>query len=135
MTSPIDDFLSGTPFAVVGASEDQRKFGNRVLRCYWEHGLEAFPINPRRQTIEGARCYARLGDLPERPHAVSLITPPPVSELVVTEAVALGIEHIWFQPGAECEAAIERSRDAGVHVIAGGPCLLVELPRRRGARG
>lgn len=130
MSSQIDDFLSGTPFAVVGASDDRSKFGNLVLRCYWDHGLTAHPVNPRRQTIEGATCYARLADLPEKPHGVSLITPPSVSEAVVVEAIDLGIRQLWFQPGAESRAAIERARAAGIEVIEGGPCLLVELPRR-----
>jgi predicted CoA-binding protein len=127
----VDAFLGGEPFAVVGASNDRRKFGNKVLRCYWEHGLRAFPVNPREREVEGQPCFKRLADLPERVHGVSLITQPAVSEGIVDEALALGIERLWFQPGAEHMAAIARATEAGVAVIYGGTCVLVELPRRR----
>ena len=46
------------------------------------------------------------------------------------EAVALGIRHLWMQPGAESDAAVEAAREAGVNVIAGGPCILVTLGYR-----
>jgi hypothetical protein len=35
-----------------------------------------------------------------------------------------------MQPGAESERAIERAEELGLSVIAGGPCLLVEIGRR-----
>lgn len=130
MPTAIDDFFSGSPFAVVGASNDRRKFGNKVLRCYWEHGLTALPVNPARSTVEGQPCFATLAELPEPPHGVSLITPPEVSEDVVRQAAELGIARLWFQPGAESKAALDAAAAAGMRVIAGGPCVLVELPRR-----
>ena len=50
-----------------------------------------------------------------------------VTEKVVVEVVAAGIGHIWMQPGAESAVAIDECTTAGLSVIAGGPCLLVEL--------
>ena len=129
-THDIDAFLDGTPFAVVGASTNRAKYGNKVLRCYLQNGREAHPINPHAKEIEGVACAASLSDLSERPHAVSIITPPEVTGAVVDEALELGIEHLWMQPGAENDEAIERARAAGVNVIAHGPCLLVVLGYR-----
>lgn len=123
----ISAFLGGTPFAVVGASASREKYGNRVLRCYWQAGRTAHPVNPSATLIEGAQCYPSLSALPERPHGVSLVTPPHVSASVVDEALALGIGHLWFQPGSEHDGAIERARAAGCSVVAHGPCLLVTL--------
>jgi predicted CoA-binding protein len=123
----IDSFLAGSTFAVAGASQSRRKYGNKVLRCYRQHGRRVFPVNPNRTTIEGEPCYARLRDLPEGVHGVSLITQPTVSATVVDEALELGVRHFWFQPGAEHAGAIERARAAGAVVIGNGPCLLVVL--------
>lgn len=127
----IDSFLREGPWAVAGASTDRAKYGNKILRCYMQNGREPlYPLNPRAQEVEGLACYPDLGSLPEVPRAVSLITPPSITEVVVEEALELGIEHLWMQPGAESEEAIERAREHGASVIAGGACLLVVLGYR-----
>jgi predicted CoA-binding protein len=126
---PISLFLSGTPFAVVGASSSREKYGNQVLRSYWRAGRVAFPVNPTATVVEGAPCFPNLSALPERPHGVSIITPPHVSAEVVDEALSLGIEYLWFQPGAEHDGAIAKALAAGCTVIAHGPCVLVLLRR------
>lgn len=120
-------FLNGTPHAVVGASTDRGKYGNKVLRCYLQHGRKAIPIHPNFADVEGVRAYPRLADVPAAIHGVSIITPPAVTERIVEEAGAIGIKHVWMQPGAESERAVERARELGMNVIAGGPCLLVAL--------
>lgn len=125
--SATDRFLAGNPFAVVGASRDRAKFGNKVLRCYQQAGLEVFPVHPRETEIEGEPCFPDLRSLPRRPHGVSIVTPPGVTEAVVDEAIDLGIEHLWLQPGAESPDAVRRAEEAGLNVIHGGPCILVVL--------
>jgi predicted CoA-binding protein len=127
MDDKIDAFLSGSSFAVVGASTNRQKYGNKVLRCYLQHGLTAIPINPRADSIEGVAAVANLHSLPAPVHGVSVITPPKISEQVVEEAAEVGINHIWFQPGAESAEAIRKAEAAGMNVIADGSCLLVVL--------
>ena len=131
MTSVVEEkiaaFLHSGPFAVVGASVDRSKYGNKVLRCYQQHGKEVSPINPRATEVEGLRAYPSLGSLPVKPKAISVITPPAITERVVLEAAAAGVTHLWMQPGAESEAAIRTAESLGISVIAGGPCLLVVL--------
>lgn len=125
--SDIDAFLNGSPFAVVGASTNREKYGNKVLRCYQQHGLKAYPINPRADEIEGIKCYPDLASVPEAVHGISVITPPKITEQVVEDAAAAGIKHIWMQPGAESPAAVARATELGMNVIADGACLLVVL--------
>lgn len=123
----IDAFLNGSPFAVVGASTNREKYGNKVLRVYQQNNKTVYPVNPRAGEIEGLQAYADLSSLPELPHGVSIITPPSVTEAVVREAVGLGIQHLWMQPGAEHEGAIFYARKNGVNVVANGPCALVVM--------
>jgi predicted CoA-binding protein len=123
----IRDFLADPPFAVVGASNDPAKFGHQVLATYLRHGLRAFPIHPRETAILGVRCHPRLAALPEPVRNVSIITPPRVTERIVEQAAACGVRRLWMQPGAESAAAIARAEALGLEVIAGGPCVLVEL--------
>lgn len=121
----IKSFMSGGPYAVVGASSDRDKYGNKVLRAYQQHGMEVYPINPRAVEIEGLKAYASLADVPAELRAISVITPPRITEQVVEAAAAAGVRMVWMQPGAESAEAIRKAEALGMEVIAGGPCFLV----------
>lgn len=126
----IAEFLAGSVYAVVGASNDRSKYGNRVLRAYLAHDRRAHPVNPNAKEVEGLESYADLASLPEAPHGVSVVTPPRVSDRVIEEAGRLGFRRVWLQPGAESPDSPEVARRAGVELISGGPCVLVELSKR-----
>ncbi len=127
MDKRIEKFLTAKAFGVAGASTNRDKFGNKVLRCYIENGRRAVPINPRADQIEGVPCVASVADLPPEVKSLSVITPPKITEVVVKEAIARGIENIWMQPGAQSPAAVEMCEKKGINVIADGSCLLVVL--------
>ncbi|MCA9214286.1 MAG: CoA-binding protein [Planctomycetales bacterium] len=126
----IDTFLANGPHAVVGASTDRNKYGNKVLRAYLQNDLPVFPINPKADEVEGIKAFPDLASLPVSVHGISVITPPKVTEAVVEEAAKLGIRNVWLQPGAESDAAIQRARELAMNLIAAGPCILVELRYR-----
>ena len=126
----IDIFLEGTPHAVVGASQDRSKYGNKVLRVYQQNNLPVFAINPNADEVEGVPAHPDLASLPETAHGISVITPPRVTESIVEQAGELGIRNIWMQPGSESAVAVSRAEELGMNVIAGGPCLLVVLGYR-----
>lgn len=130
LNARIQDFLAGSVYAVAGASQDRAKYGNKVLRCYLQHGRRAYAVNPRETEVEGVACVPTLAALPEPVHGLSIITPPPVTEKLVEAAQAAGITRIWMQPGAESPRAIQRCRDLGISLVANGPCLLVVLGYR-----
>lgn len=130
MTEAIEKFFTSAAFGVVGASEDRSKYGNKVLRCYLQHGKTAIPVNPKAATVEGVATVSGVADLPDTVKSISVITPPAVTEKVVEAAIARGITSIWMQPGAESAAAVERCTAAGVNVIADHSCLLVVLGYR-----
>jgi len=120
-------FLSSEAFGVVGASTNREKYGNKVLRCYLQHGMTAIPVNPRGDKVEKIPCVATVAELPRAVKSISIITPPAITERVVEEAIARGISGIWMQPGAESRRAVQRATEAGLNVIADGSCLLVVL--------
>ena len=129
MTGSLDEriktFMASGPYAVVGASSNRDKYGNKVLRAYQQHGMEVYPINPRAKEIEGLKAYSTLADVPVKLRAVSIITPPSITEQVVEAAAAAGVRMVWMQPGAESPEAIRKAEALGLEVIAGGPCFLV----------
>lgn len=123
----IQAFLEGTPHAVVGASRDRAKYGNKVLRVYMQNHRAVFPVNPNATEVEGLGAYPDLAALPQPVHGVSVITPPTVTEAIIEQAGKLGIKHVWLQPGAESEQAVSRAAAWGINLISGGPCILVAL--------
>ena len=125
-------FLQAGPYAVVGASRARHKYGNKVLRAYQQRGLEVYPVHPSEPQIEGLKAYPDLKSLPARPHGVSNITPPEITERIVKEAAEAGAEFVWMQPGAESPRAIEIAHQLGLGVIADGSCFLVVAGYREG---
>lgn len=126
----IDAFLACKQFAVVGASDRPHKYGYRCYKTYVNHDMAVQPVNPRLHTIEGKPCYPKLSALPLPVEAISVITPPAVTEEVIEEAISLGIKHIWLQPGAESAKAVQAAKEANINIIYGGPCLMVVLGYR-----
>lgn len=120
-------FLAAPLFAVAGASNDPDKFGYRCFAALKNTGRKVHPLNPRATEIAGQPAYPSLATVPGQVVALSIVTPPAITERVVEEAIAAGVRFLWMQPGAESEAAIARAEQAGVLVIARGPCMLVEL--------
>lgn len=123
----IETFFSSQEFAVVGASCDRIKYGNKVLRCYMQKNLVVHPVHPTQKIIEGLSVCRSLTDLPNQVQSISIITPPQVTEDVIAEAIKKGIKNIWIQPGAESKKAIALCIKQQINVIAQGPCILVKL--------
>lgn len=113
----IPDFVNRRVWAVVGASEDRSKFGNRIYRDLRDAGYKVYPVNPKGGELEGAKVYPSLADLPQPPEVIDLVVPPAVTEQVVKEAHELGLTRVWMQPGAESEAAIAYCQEHGIEVV------------------
>lgn len=126
----IRTFLDGKCFAVVGASSNREKYGNKVLRAYLQKNRKVFPVNPNEAEVEGLKSYPNLASLPEPVDGVSIITRPEITEKIVEEAAAAGIRNVWMQPGAESAQALRRAEELGLNAIGGGPCVLVTLGYR-----
>jgi len=119
----LDAFVRGYCWAVVGASKDRSKFGNITFRELKRRGKQVYPVNPKASEVEGETCYPNLAALPEPVERVLIVVPPKRGEQVVKEAAAAGISKVWFQPGAESDAALAYCEAHGIEAIA-GHCIL-----------
>ncbi len=128
----LEQFLAAPMFAVVGASTNRDKYGNKVLRCYQQNNRPVIPVHPKEKQIEGIDCVASIADLPAEVESLSVITPPKITEKIVEQAAAKGIKNIWMQPGAESPAAVQYCKEQGINIIADGSCLLVVLRYHEG---
>ena len=117
MQELIKDFMSQKKFAVVGATDNIEKNGNRIVKDLKNRGYEVYPINPRLKELEGLTCYASLADIPEKVDVVDFVVPPKVTEEILKQCKELGLKRIWLQPGAESEDAIAYCEQNNLNIV------------------
>ena len=102
--------------AVIGASSDRLKFGNKALRAFRAQGYTAVPINPHELAIEGERAYARVVDYPGRIDEATLYVRADAGVRVLDDVAAKGIPIVWLNPGADAPRVVARGRALGLDV-------------------
>jgi predicted CoA-binding protein len=103
--------------AVIGASPDRHKFGNKALRAFRDAGYRAIPINPHHDEVEGERAYATVLDYPGTIDMATVYVPPDIGVQVVESLAQKGIGEVWFNPGADDPAVLTRARALGIRPI------------------
>lgn len=103
--------------AIIGASTDREKYGNKAVRAYLEAGWTVYPINPHHKEIEGLTCYARLEDIPGDVPIVSLYIPAKISASMIKSFKAKGVKEVFINPGAEGDALIDALEQANIEII------------------
>jgi predicted CoA-binding protein len=111
--------------AVIGASSDRRKFGNRALRAFRHQGYTVVPINPHESEVEGLKAYASVLDVPGPIDMASFYVQPEIGERVIDEVARKGIAEVWLNPGAESDALIARARTLHIQPIVA--CSIVAI--------
>lgn len=112
--------------AVVGVNDKPEKYGYKIFTALTECGYNAFAVGVRGGEVNGRTVYRSLSDLPEKPDIVVTVVPAEGTEKTVDDAIALGIEEIWMQPGSQSERAAEKARAAGIKVTDKG-CFMIML--------
>jgi predicted CoA-binding protein len=113
----IKDFTNRRTWALVGATNAPRKYGNRILKDLRGAGYIVYAVNNRESEIDGQPAYHTLADLPVKPEVVDFVVPPEQTEIVLRQCRELGLTRVWMQPGAESEAAIQYCRENGIQVV------------------
>jgi predicted CoA-binding protein len=111
--------------AVIGASNDRHKFGNRAVRAFQQRGYTVVPVNPHVAEVEGLKTYASITDVPGPVDMASLYVPPEVGERLIDDIARKGVGEVWLNPGAESDALIARARALNIEPIVA--CSVVAI--------
>lgn len=111
--------------AVIGASNDRRKFGNRAVRAYLQQGYTVIPVNPHEAEIEGQKVYRSILDVPGPVDLASFYVPPEVGAQVIAEVARKGVSEVWFNPGAESDELVARAKALSIRPVIA--CSIVAL--------
>lgn len=103
--------------AIIGASANRTKFGNKAVRAFLQQGWTVYPVNPKESQIENLPVYKSIKDIPERLQLVSLYLPPAAGLKVLPEISARGCDELWLNPGTESAEIIAEARRLGLNVI------------------
>ena len=115
----------GKSVAIIGASSNPQKFGNRAVRAFRRQGYTVFPINPHEGQVEGLKTYASVLDVPGAIDMASFYVPPDVGEQVMNEIAKKGITEVWLNPGAESDRLIRHAQALHIEPIIA--CSIVAI--------
>jgi predicted CoA-binding protein len=111
--------------AIIGASSDRAKFGNKAVRAYMGQGYTVFPVNPKETQIEGLPAYKKIAEVPERPQRVTVYLRPAVLKGILAEIASKGCDELWLNPGTESDEVLSEAKRLGLKVIQG--CSIVGI--------
>ena len=113
--------------AIVGASNDRHKFGNKALRAFRAEGHIVIPINPHETQVEGIKAYASVLDVPGPIDMATVYVQPVIATELLAEFEQKQIPEIWINPGAEDDAVTAEAARRGLNVIYA--CSIVGIGR------
>jgi predicted CoA-binding protein len=111
--------------AVIGASNNRTKFGNRAVRAFRQHGDTVIPINLHEREIEGLKTYRSVLDVLGPIDMASFYVPPEVGEHVIEEVARKGIAEVWLNPGAESDQLMARAQALKIQPIVA--CSIIAI--------
>lgn len=126
----VEEALKRKIWAVVGATARENKFGYKIYKNLKHSGYTVYPVNPKYDLIDGDECYDSLTSLPVVPEVVDMVVSPKIGYNFINDAAKLGVDIIWFQPGAESDDLIKKSKDLGLKVIY-NTCAMMENNKRK----
>jgi len=122
-----DNWYVPKTVAVVGASSDRRKFGNKALRAFQAAGHRVIPVNPNEHEVEGIRSYRSVLDVPDVIDVATVYVQPEVALQLLPEFDKKAIPEIWINPGAESTELLAEAKRRKLNVIAA--CSIIAIGR------
>ena len=132
MKTTIEHFIQDKEVALVGASQNKRKWGNMLFRELKKKGYTVYPVNLNATEIEGTKCYPTVSTLPAEVKNAIIVLPPEITEQIVKECAQASIKRVWMHKGAggkgsQTKTAIEICKANGIEVVY-DLCPLMFLP-------
>lgn len=103
--------------AVIGASSDRSKFGNKALRAFRNQGYRVVPINPVEKEVEGEKAYVSVLDFEGDIDEATFYVNPRVGEKVLDDVAAKKIGKVWLNPGADGPNVVARAKALGLNAV------------------
>ena len=103
--------------AVIGASSNRGKYGNRAVRAFRRQGYTVVPISLSETEVEGLKAYRSVLEVPGRVDMATFYVPPEIGLRVIDEVARKQIPEVWLNPGTESEALVRRARELHIEPV------------------
>jgi predicted CoA-binding protein len=111
--------------AIIGASNNRAKFGNKSVRAHLQQGYTVYPVNPKEKSIEGLPAFRSISEVPLRPDRISVYLPSNLVQKLLPDIAAKGCDELWLNPGTESDEVLAEARRLGLNVIQA--CSIVDV--------
>lgn len=119
--------IVGKHIAVVGASNNPKKYGNKVIKAVSKITGTVFPVNLKEREIFGKKVFASVNDIQSKLDVIVFVVPPVVT-LSVLESIKNKQAHFWFQPGSFNNKVIHYCKKNKLS-FTNNLCIIVESER------
>lgn len=127
MEKLIKEMLAEKNWAVVGASTNPEKAGNKIIKYLLDSDHNVFCINPSCDEINGLSTYKSVEDVIGKVEVLDFFTPPKATKAILDEIDFTACGKIWLQPGTYDDEILALAKDKGFNIIAGGRCAIKEI--------
>jgi uncharacterized protein len=113
--------------AILGASTDRSKFGNKAVRAFLARGYTVYPVNPKGGEVESLPVRHSLSDIPPdvKLDRISVYLPPAIGLKMLPQIAARGCNELWLNPGSESDELVAAAEQRGLNVIQA--CSIVSI--------
>ncbi len=113
--------------AIIGASNNRKKYSNKALRAYLLSGYKVYPVNPKEEIVEGIKSYKSILDIEDNIDRVTLYVPPQVGIKLMDDIAKKGTKELYINPGAESDELVEKAKKLGLNPILACSILAIGM--------
>ena len=117
--------MASRTVAVVGASSDRSKYGNKSVRAHLKQGWDVYPVNPKGGEIDGLKVYASLEGIPVKLDRVTLYVSPAAGIALLPAIAKAAPAEFFVNPGAGSAELVERAKELGLDPILA--CSILDI--------
>jgi uncharacterized protein len=128
ITTDFQEIVMSKSIAIVGASANRAKYGNKAVRAFVQGGWTIYPVNARESEVEGLQCYASIAEVPGPLDRISMYVPPTIGMTMLDEIAKKTPTEFFLNPGSESPELIEAARTLGLNPIQA--CSVVNIGLR-----
>jgi predicted CoA-binding protein len=111
--------------AVIGATNNRNKFGNKAVRAYRQQGYLVYPVSLSETEIEEEKAYRSILDVPVRPDRVTVYIPPQQLLKILPDIAVKGCDELWLNPGTESPEVVAEAKRLGLNAVEA--CSILDL--------